>query len=64
MGVFILSGINCTEAFIGPHRLGVGDHRGPHIVSITMESVLGTTDPSPTSYLKSRQKGASKFPRT
>ena len=26
----------------------MGDHRGPHVVSITRESVLGTTDPSPT----------------
>ena len=25
----------------------MGDHRGPHVVSLNRESILGTTDPSP-----------------
>ena len=49
MGFFVLPVIDCNEAFIGRHNLGVGNHRGPHIVSFTMESVLGTTDSSSTS---------------
>ena len=47
MGIFVSPGIDCAEAFIGRHYLGVGDHRGPHVVSLTRESILGTTDPSP-----------------
>ena len=47
MGIFASPGINCAKAFIGHHYLGVGDHRGLHVVSLTRESVLGTTDPSP-----------------
>ena len=43
MGVYISPGIDCTQYFIGRFNLGVGDHRGPHIVSLTMESVLGTS---------------------
>ena len=49
MRVYVSPGIDCIEAFIGRHNLGVGNHRGPHTVSLTMESVLGTTDQSPTS---------------
>ena len=41
MGVFVLPRINCIEVFVGRHKLGVGDHRRPHIVSLTTESVLG-----------------------
>ena len=40
MGIFVSPGIDCAEAFIGRHYLGVGDHRGPHVVSLTRESSL------------------------
>ena len=46
MRVFVSPGIDCTKAFIGRFNLGVGNHRGPHIVSLTLESVLGTMDPT------------------
>ena len=62
MGVYISPGIDCTEYFIGRFNLGAGDHRGPHIVSLTMESVLGTTDPSSTS--RTGRNVQAKIPRT
>ena len=54
--------IDCTKAFIGRHNLGVGNHRGPHVVSLAMESVFGTTDPSPTS--RTDKNVQDKIPRT
>ena len=62
MRFFVLSGIDCTKAFIGRFNLGVGNHRGPHIISLTTESVLGTTDPSPTS--RTGRNVQAKIPRT
>ena len=62
MGVYVSPGIDCTEYFIGRFNFGVGSHRGPHIVSLTMESVLGTTDPSHTS--RTGRNIQAKIPRT
>ena len=45
MGIFVKPYIICERSFIVRYGYSVGNHRGPHCLDISLESVLGTNDP-------------------
>ena len=49
MGIFASPGVDCEAYFIGGLRLGIGDHRGLHILDIPIASLLGTDKIRPCS---------------
>ena len=45
MACLATPGVDVESYFIGRFGLGVGDHRGPHFIDVSLESALGTSDP-------------------
>ena len=45
MACLVTAGVDVESYFIGRFGLGVGDHRGPHFIDMSLESALGTSDP-------------------
>ena len=49
MGLFVSPGVDCLAYFIGRFKLGVGDHRGPHLLDVPLSCVLGSDELVPRS---------------
>ena len=62
MACLCTAGVDVESYFIGRFGLGVGDHRGPHFIDVSLESALGTSDPRAKS-IEGRKLQAKATPR-
>ena len=62
MAFLATPGVDCEAYFIGRFKLGVGDHRGPHVLDVPIACILGTDEIRPRS-LEGRKLQVKDVPR-